>query len=462
MNAASPSRNNPNTISPGRHAALRALIALDRRGLAQDVQAGDGEETGRDRALAERLTRGVLRRRLLLDRLLIDFGGVDLKRTAPPVLWVLRLAVYEKVFQDGTPDYAIGAQSVALARKVGGEPAGRYANAIVRRMFGALPPDEAALEGWLAAAPGLTDTQRWSIPQEILDAFKRGYGAQEGRAVAGALAQAEAPLWLRANALKSDAAALIETLAAAECVCVAAEEMPEALRWVSGVLPWQTAAWARGEATVQDLGAMLAVSLLEVQPGMAVLDLCAAPGGKTGQLWEALGGTGRLTALEINPHRRATLRQNLERMYGLAHAIEIPDLDDPAKLPADESFDRILIDAPCLALGLIGRHPEVRWDGRLRGIAAMQAQQRAILAAGAARARPGARLLWVTCSPTSEENEAVVAEWLQANPDWRAVERAAPCGWVQTAGATLRTRPDRMACDGFAMTLLERSAASKY
>jgi 16S rRNA (cytosine967-C5)-methyltransferase len=207
---------------------------------------------------------------------------------------------------------------------------------------------------------------------------------------------------------------------------------------------------------------MLAAPLLGADlRGLDVLDLCAAPGGKTGQLWEAMRGEGRLVALEIDPRRRETLRANLERLYA-PHAIEIPDLSSPdqflARLPAQSCFDRILIDAPCLALGLIGRHPEVRWDGRLQGIEAAAARQNAILTAGARLARPGALLAWVTCSPTREENEGVLASFLAAHPTWRIVDPPPASPWLQATAGTLRTRPDQFPGDGFAMTLLRLGA----
>ena len=163
---------------------------------------------------------------------------------------------------------------------------------------------------------------------------------------------------------------------------------------------------------------MLAARLLDPTPGSRAVDFCAAPGGKTGHLWERMQGQGTLIALEINPARRREMREALERLYGRDHGIQIPDQDGAAERLDAQSFDRVLVDAPCQALGLIRRHPETRWDERLRFQGAMQKTQHQILESAARLTRPGGRLLWVTCSPTAAENEEIIGGFLKTHPDW--------------------------------------------
>ncbi|MCE5229107.1 hypothetical protein LLG95_05875 [bacterium] len=412
----------------------------------------------RERALAEHLVRGMLRRLSLIDALIDRSKLVDPQKTPEPVRWVVRLAAFEKIFQSGAPDYAIGQQAVALARVAGGEPASRFVNFVVRRLLPALPESIEELEAdpFVVALP---DDARLSIPRPVLDALREGYGAS-GLDVARALAPAEAPLWLRANTLKTTAAALIEAgLPAAQGL------LPEALRWTDeDSQPWKTEPWARGELTVQDLGAMLAARLLEPSPGSRVADLCAAPGGKTGHLWELMGGQGRLVAAEIDPQRRRVLAESLERLYGSrleepTYHIEI--IGDPAG--GDGTVDRVLVDAPCQALGLIARHPEIRWDDRLSHRDPVLRTQRELLETASKWVAPGGRLLWATCSPTKAENEGIVKPWLAGHPDWRLIdpkpilEHLGATDWTQVDDGFIRTRPDKAACDGFAYVLLERA-----
>ncbi|MCL5270864.1 MAG: RsmB/NOP family class I SAM-dependent RNA methyltransferase, partial [bacterium] len=351
-----------------------------------------------------------------------------------------------------------------------------------------------------AAWAALPRTVRWSVPEPVIEALESGYGPEAPEPVLGALAGGEAPVWLRINTLRADPARLAKELAGEGLATAPAppdagappqpvtpeqafSPEPTALRWLGGErLPWETAAWRRGAFTVQDVGAMLAARLLDPRPGERVLDACAAPGGKTGQLWERMAGRGRLVAAEVDPVRRAELRASMTRLYGApppgsetaqpSVGIDIPDIADLADLEAGsvrrgESpalFDRILVDAPCQALGLIRRHPEIRWDGRLCFQSRMQATQRRILAVVARLAVPGGRLLWVTCSPTRAENEAIVLGWMtEVGAAWRMVDPRPLLGeaWsrcVQIDEGFVRTRPDRLDCDGFALALLERRA----
>lgn len=453
-------------LSPARWAAWRRLRA-QAGGLTPEAQdVGWPELQGlerRERAAAERLTRGVFQHRALLDALIRACPGIHWGRTAAKLRDVLRLAAYERIFQNQSPDYAIGAQSVALARRAAGQNASRFVNAAVHRLMENLPAGEAALKAsaFFAEAP---DHVRWSIPEATISLYKKAYGAGPSRDVTSALAETPPAVWLRVNTLKTTPDALAEMLTKEGCETEAIEGLPEALRWTGGERrPWETGPWERGWMTVQDIGAMLAARLLGVVPGQRILDFCAAPGGKTGHLWERMQGQGSLTAWEPSPQRRATMCEALRRLYGPDAPIAVPESPEDGAWGEPGSYDRVLVDAPCLALGLIRRHPEIRWGGRERNPAQFAERQVDILGEAARWVRPGGRLLWVTCSPTVEENEDIALTWLRGAPGWRPVSIHLLPGVIQPSWAAinklcLRTRPDRLACDGFAMTLLERAA----
>lgn len=449
-------------VSQSRALALRRLMKV---GAQRPGAAAEPEEESaprRDRAQANRLVQGVLRNLTLIDALLQRPKLFDPARTPKPVLWALRMAVYEKIFQTQTPDYAIGEQTVELARQAGGVPAGRFANAIMRRLLPTLPETPEALRESPVWGE-MTPAQRWSMPPALMKALESGYGAEAMEPVMEALSEREAPVWLRVNTLKTQPGKALEECAAEEVEVVADGEAPaEALRWTgNGGLPWSSAPWGRGELTVQDVGAILAARLLAPAPGERVIDFCAAPGGKTGHMWELMQGRGELSALEVNPARRRELRLALVRLYGPDHGIQVPDDDRAAEGLAAGAYDRVLVDAPCQALGLVRRHPEIRWDDRLRRQAEMQAIQGQVLRGAARLVRPGGRLLWVTCSPTAAENEGIIEPFMRESQDWWIIDPASLLpenwrGWTQAANGVLRTRPDRMDCDGFAMILLER------
>lgn len=422
-----------------------------------------------DRALAERLFRGVLQNLRLLDWLIDREALFERDRTAPPLIWLLRLAAFQKIFLDSSRDYAIGQQSVEQARALGGPGAARFANAVVRRLLERLPESEDELGRRLASAGPIPTAVRYSVPDDVADRLGAGYGPES---IASVLEGFNRPteIWLRVNTLRVGAEQLMCQLEAEGVRCEAAPGAGGALRWIRpSRAPWESESWARGELTIQDLGAQLAVRLLAPRRGEDVLDMCAAPGGKSGQIWEALGGRGTLSAWEIDPDRRRLLAESLARLYSPGHAIEI--LDSPPGSGAGEGgkaaanvaaqFDAVLVDAPCLGLGLGRRHPEVRWAGRLRTLPAMQAVQRDLLESASRQVRDDGRLLWVTCSPIIEENESIIEDFIGRHPEFRLLD---PMGldrfelpeWAEIAGGILRTRPDRASIDGFAMALLGR------
>lgn len=454
----------PLKASGARRAAWRRLCRpAGAARVFEEPQASPGPQLQRrDRAQADRMVRGVLRHLRMIDALLRRPNLFNPGHTPPPLLWVLRLAAYEKIFQAQSPDYAIGQQATALGREGGGARGARFINAVIRRLLPSLPDSPEALRQdalFLKSSPAV----RWSVPEDIAQALGKGYGPEAIESVLEALAEGESPTWLRVNRLRTNPEMLT-----AKLEFEGVEISPQtpvthelgALCVIGGEkLPWATQAWREGECTVQDIGAMLAAQLLAPAPGMAVLDACAAPGGKTGHLWELMEGRGRLVAAEIHPDRRRELAQAIQRLYGPDHGIEFAEVDNLAKLESAGSFDRVLVDSPCQALGLIRRHPEIRWDDRLKRQGAMVAIQRQVLDEAARQVAPGGRLLWVTCSPTPAENEQVVTAWLEQNESWETLEikELVPESWlpfVQCKGPFLRTRPDQLACDGFAMCML--------
>ena len=465
---------------------------------------------GRDRALAERLYRGVLQNLRVIDLLLERGAELDPKRTREAIKWVLRLAVYQHVFLDSVPPHALVHQSVELGREFGGNRAGGYVNAMLRRLLPVLPEAAEGLPRVLTKLLGrpATPAEHYSVPDKVAKMLEEGYGKA---AMSGLLRSFNDPaprVWLRGNSLKGNVDELRQRLMAEGVDTTSEDGVPSALRLVvGGGAPWTTDCWDRGELTVQDVGAMLATHLLmppqaaresgkgsdersakrfpkrfakrfakpsdkgpiEEQgnwPDEAVLDRCAAPGGKTGHLWEAMGGRGRLTAVEQNPERRKILEDAMERLYGKGHAIEVLSpremMSSNNALRTGGKFKAILLDSPCLGFGLLGRHPEARWDGRAESISRVAGTQRAILEDGARFLAPGGRLLWVTCSPTLLEVEDIVTPFLEAHSDFRLVDLgdrtpnwARP--WVQIDEGILRTRPDLAAVDAFAYAMLEKS-----
>lgn len=218
--------------------------------------------------------------------------------------------------------------------------------------------------------------------------------------------------------------------------------------------------FSEGLVSVQDAGAALAAALLDVRPGMRVLDACAAPGGKTGALLELAGEEAEVTALDIDASRVALIGENLRRLNRRAHLV-VGDAADAQALAPGAAFERILVDAPCSSTGVIRRHPDIKLLRRPGDIRAFATQQLALLRNAVRLLSPAGRLLYATCSILPEENEAVVTRLLAAEPGMAAAAagirlppgaRACAFGWQLLPGAEAGT-------DGFYYACLEKTTA---
>jgi 16S rRNA (cytosine967-C5)-methyltransferase len=215
-----------------------------------------------------------------------------------------------------------------------------------------------------------------------------------------------------------------------------------------------------GWVSVQDAGAQLAPLLLQAQPGMRVLDACAAPGSKTSHLLEAAAGPLDLTAVDIDAGRLGRVAENLQRL-GLAARLVAADVRDPSAFWDGRPYDRILVDAPCSGTGVIRRHPDIKLLRRADDVAAFARTQLEILKAAFGMLAPGGRLVYATCSVLPAENEAVAERLLDEEPQARAApmpsgEGLAPGGIAAGAGTQLLCG-GAAGSDGFYYACLEKT-----
>jgi 16S rRNA (cytosine967-C5)-methyltransferase len=401
------------TQDPTREAAFALLTAvLDKRRTLEDALNALPAMEPRDRAAGHRLAASVLRRAGTLDAVLEPF----LRKAPPdPVRTVLRIGAASLLLLEVPPHAAVGT-AVALARTAGLTPFAGLVNAVLRKVASA---GVEALEG--LDSPRL-DTSAW---------LWSSWG-NNARAIAEAH-QHEAPLDL--------------TLAPGAPVPEGGVLLPTgSVRFPAGTAVPEIPGFAEGWFWVQDAAAALPAMLLAARPGERVLDLCAAPGGKTAQL-AAAGAI--VTAVERDPARLARLKENLARWHLTAEVIQADALTwSPPAL-----FDAVLLDAPCSATGTIRRHPDVPHLKRPRDVKLVAEGQDALLAAAIRMVKPGGRLIYAVCSLQPEEGAARLA----SVPGMRVApfrpeelpglaEAITPEGW-------LRTHPgmwaDRGGMDGF-------------
>jgi 16S rRNA (cytosine967-C5)-methyltransferase len=395
----------------------------------------------RDLALATQLSYGTVQRVSTLDHVIGRLTRRPPSKLDPPVLAALRLGVFQLTFLDRIPAHAAVGESVELVKRDAPKGAG-LVNAVLRR---------AGREGRaiVHALPDATPRQaalKHSHPEWIAQLWWDTFGADTAKALMAADNQPAEPA-LRANTLRTTAAALAERLPA--------HVVDDEALVLDG--PFDTYAapeWRDGLVMPQSRAAMAVARALAPASGERVLDLCAAPGGKTTHLAALMGDVGEIVAVEKHPGRADALRKTAERMG--ATIVDVRTQDATERV--EGTFDRILVDPPCSDLGTLASRPDARWRkaGRPEALAGLQ---REILETGAAALRPGGTLVYSTCTISPVENERVVAAFLAAHEDFSATDLGAdlPLWKHPTMPQHLQTFPHRDRTDGFFVARLRRA-----
>jgi len=285
---------------------------------------------------------------------------------------------------------------------------------------------------------------RHSHPAWLLEKFRAAWpDAWERIAAAN---NERPPLTLRVNRLKTTRANYLETLRAAGLAVRADSVFDTDLTLETPVPVTQLPGFADGLVSVQDAAAQWAAVLLDARPGHRVLDACAAPGGKTGHLLERTPGLGACVAVDREPARVARIDENLKRL-GLEARLVTADAGAASAWWRGEPFDRILLDAPCSATGVIRRHPDIKLRRKPADLAKLAAEQTRLLRALWPLLRTGGKLLYVTCSILPEENENTVRAFLARTP--AAVEAPLPESVGRACAVGRQILPGEHGMDGF-------------
>jgi 16S rRNA (cytosine967-C5)-methyltransferase len=384
-------------VTPARQVAFAVIRRVFEKGAYAD-RALHGEAQGldaRERSLAMQLAFGTVQRRLTLDHYVEQLAR-PVDELDPPTLAALRLGLYQLVFLDGVAAHAAVGESVELAK--GGRGGGhKLVNAVLRR----------AARGELPELPG-DDTPAGaavahSYPRWLVELWWERFGPEETRAL---LRTGNEPgeLALRVNTLVATPAQVAEQLGVP--TRPAGDELPEGLVVDGAFDAYRHPLYAAGAYIAQSRAAMLVARALDPQPGERVLDLCAAPGGKTTHLAALMGGKGHIVAVERHVNRARTLQRTCERMHATIVSVRAAAA---AKMAAAAPFDRVLVDPPCSGLGTLQGHPDLRWRITPAAIERLAREQQEILAVAAQALRPDGVIVYSTCTLSPEENERLVA-----------------------------------------------------
>ena len=431
--------------------------------------------TPENAALATEITFGVLRWRRLLDFLLDRKLKKPVAQLDLPVALALRMGLYQLRFLERIPARAAVNESVELVKRARKSSAASLVNAILRRASADPETPKVAdanrIERMIPADLALSDRLGvlHSHPTWLVERWLKNLG------------EADTVALLEANNHPPNLSCAIHHPAHRDEVLAALKR--SGLRVESGQLltsafmarggsPARTESFRHGAISIQDEASQTIPLLLGVESGDTVLDLCAAPGGKTPPLIRAAGRTGLVVATDRHAHRLRAMRSQFERLN--LDGAQIVELDAADSLPFSRQFDRILVDAPCSGTGTLARHPEIRWRLRPEQLSEFHQLQVGILSAAIKQLAPGGRLVYSTCSMEPEENEEVVSEVLSSVPSIKPVARneiakslaphLIPGIDPQSLFGTLgqfRTSPAAQRTDGFFAAVLENAGATK-
>ncbi len=392
----------------GRELALQALIRFRRDGAWPDLYLKkEGEKlSASETALASALTYGVLEQRLLLDFYLQSFSKMPLKKVMPQVLDAMRLAAYQLVFLQRIPVSAAINESIKLIKKQTNPRAASFANGVLRSLSRSL--EDLPVPHF--AETGETLSVRYSHPRWLVDRLLKQVGEKECEAFLQANNQ-QPPVVLRVNTLKTTAEQLLPLLPGTELH----PYLPDALICESVRDHLRTDAFRQGLFSVQDSASQLCVHALKPQAGETLLDLCAAPGGKSILAAQLMQCKGKILSFDLHPHRAELIRKSAEKM-GVS-ILESAAADSTAFNEAlRNSADAIICDVPCSGIGIIRKKPDIRYKnpGDINNLPQIQLQ---ILLNGLDYLKPGGRLVYSTCTVLQEENRNVVEAALTLRKD---------------------------------------------
>ncbi len=375
-----------------------------------DNEMKNSELSGQDKALLYEIVHGVIRWMGRLDWILNGFYKGQFSKAIPNLKNGLRVALYQILFLERVPDYAVVNEAVEFVKRLQGQKSADLTNAILRNIIRSknairYPDPEEDLVGYLCAY--------YSHPSWMVKRYLTRFGRESTEKLLAA--NNEKPyLTLKINAIKTNPEEFKGLLNSVNLKFEQGKHLPEffQLQNLTNITAWEY--FAEGYFNIQDESAGLACRLLDAKPGMRVLDLCAAPGGKSAYIAGLMHDQGEIVAVDRYEGRVRIVEKNLQRLKIksvktiVANALEFND----------EKFDRILADVPCSGTGTLTKKPDIKWKRDLLDLRSMNELQYDLLNKASSMIKPGGVLVYSTCSIEPEENYDIIKKFLDNNPNF--------------------------------------------
>ena len=435
-----------------RDAAIDVLLRVFERGVHLDVSLNKTlrrkKPSDRGRRFMTQIVYGTVRHQRLCDHVLAKLCTQPLEKLPLPIHTILRMGVFQSLFCDNVTHPAMVHTAVDLAKRRGHAGTARLVNAVLRRAPQTL--EEIKLPGReedLVAYLGV----RYSLPDWLVRTWIKEFGEEEAEALVKASNESTATT-LRINLLRTNQKDVQARLLKSGITTVKKTEIPEELTVVEGVPPQRTKWFQRGWYTLQDPASMLPAHLMEPQPEERVLDLCAAPGGKTTHMAELSENEAHIVAMDSGYGRLFRVIENVERLD--LKGIQIL-CGDGSKMPLNGEFDKVLVDAPCSGWGTIRRHPDLKWHCSPEQAERLAGQQCELLRNALRLCKNGGLVVYSVCTFSKPETlgviDTIVGEGLASPEDGPA--------WMNTwqiKTGQYRTLPSSGILDGFFLTRLRK------
>ena len=391
------------------------LLAIDRDGqyshlVLRDVLDKYQYLSKQERAFLTRLTEGTVERMLTLDYVIDQFSKTKVKKMKPLIRELMRLSVYQIMYMDGVPDSAVCNEAVKLARKRGFSGLSGFVNGVLRSVA----------RGWKDVA-FQNESVRYSVPEWIIDGWNADYGRDVTEKMLEAFMQ-PAKITVRTNTQKCTPEELKDRLSQEGVTVEAIEGISYAFvlsgfDYLAGLGSFQD-----GWFYVQDISSMTVAHAADPKKGDYIIDVCAAPGGKSSHLAELLDGSGMVEARDLTEYKVGLIEENILRhdLHNMKAVQQDATLFDEASV---EKADILICDLPCSGLGVIGRKSDIRYKMTAEKAHDLAVLQQEMLDTVWKYVKRGGKLIYSTCTIHKEENEDNVAAFLQKHPQFTLVEQ---------------------------------------